>query len=98
MAHYQPLIDPIVQAYQGQLDALKQLPVVVYINTVAGRLAQQFNELSKLVELEAGLRQVLRDVLQHTDRLTAQLLKDLKVIIHLKKKSSSGDKTGNSFK
>jgi hypothetical protein len=79
MAHYQPLIDPLVQAYQGQLDALKQLPAVIYINTVVDRLAQQFNELSKLVELEAGLRQVLRDVLQHADRLTAQLLKDLKV-------------------
>ena len=80
MAYYQPLIDPLVQAYQGQMDALKQLPVVVYINTVVGRLNQQLNELSKLVELEVKLRQVLRDILQHTDRLTTQLIKDLKVI------------------
>ena len=80
MAFYQPLIDPLVQAYQGQMDALKQLPVVVYINTVIDRLNQQFKELSKLVELEVKLRQVLRDVLKHTDRLTTQLLNDLKVL------------------
>jgi hypothetical protein len=75
-----------------KLDALKQLQAIIYINTlvntVVERLAQQFNELSKLVELEAGLRQVLRDVLQQVDRLTAQLLKDLKVFFS--KNYSSG--------
>lgn len=78
-AHYQPLIDPLVQAFQGQMEAFKQLPIVVYINTAVDRVNQQLNELSKYIELEAKLRQILRDVLQHTDRLTAQLIKDLKV-------------------
>lgn len=78
-AHYQPLIDPLVQAFQGQMEAFKQLPVVIYINTTVERIYQQLNELSKYIELEAKLRQVLRDVLQHTDRLTTQLIKDLKV-------------------
>lgn len=78
-ARYQPLIDPVVQAFQGQMDALKKLPVFVYINTVAERLYQQLNEFSKYVELETELRQILRSALQHTDKLTIQLIKDLKV-------------------
>ena len=78
-AHYQPLVDPLVQAYQGHMDAFKQLPLVVYVNTVVHRLDQQFKELSKLVQLEVELRQVLRDFLKHADRLTVQLINDLKV-------------------
>ena len=78
-ARYQPLIDPLIQAFQGQLDDLKQLPIVIYLNTAMERFGQQINEFSKYVELEAKFREILRDVLHHTDRLTTQLMKDLKV-------------------
>ena len=78
-ARYQPLIGPVVEAFQGQMDALKQLPVFIYINTAVENIYKQINEFSKLVELEANLRQILRDVLRHTDRLTNQLVNDLKV-------------------
>lgn len=78
---YQPLIDPVVQAFQGQMEALKKLPVFVYMNTVADRLYQQLNEFYKYVELETELRQVLRSALQHTDKLVTQVVKDLKVTL-----------------
>ena len=77
-ARYQPLIDPVVQAVQGQVDALKQLPVFAYMSTVTDRVYQQLNEFYKYVELEAKLRQILRDALRHTDRLTVQLVNELK--------------------
>ncbi len=78
-ARYQPLIDPVVQAVQGRLDSLKQMPIFAYISKAADRAYQQLQELFKYIELEAELRQILRQLLQHTDRLTNQLVDDLKV-------------------
>lgn len=83
-ARYQPLFDPVVQAFQGQMEALKQLPVFIYINTAAERLYLQMNEFYKYVELETLLRHILRDALRHTDKLTTQLINDLKVINQFK--------------
>jgi hypothetical protein len=77
-AAYKPIIDPIVQAIDGQMEALKQLPIINYLNTVAERLALQVQELYKYIELEAKLRNILRQVLRHTDRLSNQLIQDLK--------------------
>lgn len=79
-ARYQPLIDPVVEAFRGQMEALKKLPVFVYLNTAVHRMYQQLDEFIKYIELEAQLRQILRDALHHTDKLTTQLIKDLTVI------------------
>ena len=78
-ARYQPLIDPFIQAVQGRLDALKQMPLFAYLTKAFDRMSQQLAEFSKFAQMEVELRQVLRQVLQHTDRLTTQLVADLKV-------------------
>lgn len=78
-ARYRPVFEPIVQAFHGQVDALKQVPVVAYLTKTAERVYLQLAELYKYVELETELRQILRDALRHTDKLTNQLVNDLKV-------------------
>ena len=79
-AAYRPAIDAAVNAFNGQMSAFKQLPVVQYVNTVADRITQEMKQLYKFAQLEVQLRDILRRVLRHTDQLTQQLLTDLKVI------------------
>ena len=79
-ARYQPLIDPVIQAVQGKLEALQQMPVFAYMAKTAQRSYQQLEEFFKFLQLEAELRECLRQILRHTDRLTTQLTSDLKVI------------------
>ena len=77
-SRYQPLIDPLIEAFNGQMDALQQMPIVIYTTKVMQRLSLQINEFSKFIELEAQLRLILRQTLQKTDRLVKQLAQDLK--------------------
>ena len=77
-SRYQPLVDPIIEALNGQMDAFNQLPAVAYATKVAERFSQQLNEFAKYVELEAQLRSILRQTLRKTDQLVKQLAEDLK--------------------
>ena len=77
-SRYQPLIEPVISAFDGQIESLKQMPVVMYATKVIERLSLQIGELSKYIELEAQLRLILRQALQQTDRLVKQLAEDLK--------------------
>ncbi len=60
------------------------MPIFAYISKAADRAYQQLQELFKYIELEAELRQILRQLLQHTDRLTNQVVDDLKVSFRYK--------------
>lgn len=82
-ARYQPLYSPIIQAIEGQVDALRQIPIVNYIESVMLRMREQAVEFTKYFELEAQLRDILRQALRHTDQLTTQFLGDLKVSFHI---------------
>jgi len=78
-APYRPTIDAFVMAFDGQMEAFKQLPVVLYITSAAEHVTQEVKEFYKFAQLEVQLRDILRRVLRHTDHLTQQLLHDLKV-------------------
>lgn len=55
------------------------MPLFAYMTKTADRMYQQLAEFTKYVEIEAQLRQVLREILRHTDQLMTQLVGDLKV-------------------
>ena len=78
-ASYKPLIDPIVQAIDGQMNALQQLPIVIYAKQVVNNIYAQAGELYKFLEVETEMRNFLRQILQRVDRITKQLAVDLKV-------------------
>ena len=79
-ATYRPTIDAIVMAFDGQMNAFNQLPVVLYINSVTEHITEEMKELYKFAQVEVQFRDILRRVLRHTDQLTQQLLHDLKVV------------------
>ena len=79
-APYRPEIHAIAMAFNGQMNAFSQLPVVIYFNQVAEHVSQQMMVLSEYVQLEAQLGDILRQVLRHTDQLTGQLKTELMVI------------------
>lgn len=82
-ARYQPLFNPIIQALEGQVEALRQIPIVIYVESATQRMYEQAMEFTKYFELEAQLRDILRQALRHTDQLTNQFIGDLKVNICL---------------
>ena len=77
---YRPLIDPMVAAADGHWAAFNQLPVVAYANSVWRNAHAQLQELEKLVQLQAQLESILRQLLQQADRLSVQVYNDVKVI------------------
>jgi len=78
LAAYRPVIDPLVQAFNGQMESIQQLPVVMYLNTIAQRIQLQVSDLNKHLELEVRARNVFRQALQQIDKMCVQLAKDLK--------------------
>ena len=79
-APYRSAIDAIVMAFNGQMNAFRQLPIVNYFNKVVDRVSQQAIVLSEYVQLEVQLRDILRQMLRHTDQLTVKLMNEVKVI------------------
>lgn len=79
VASYRPMIDPLIEAFNGHMDALRQTPIVMYASRVVGNAYDQFVEVYKLLDVEVELRAVLRRVLQHVDRLSLQLRDEIKV-------------------
>ena len=84
LSAYRPVIDPLVQAFNGQMESIQQLPVVMYLNTIAQRIQLQVSDLNKHLELEVRARNVLRQALQQVDKMCVQLAKDLKVTLAYK--------------